>query len=184
MWQWEAKPSDSPLIKRVLQLHDRVLHQAGGQDSTNMKITDWYAGEKQGAGRAYKFFRPKAAVQSWGRVMWKPYILPKHRFTFWLLGHGKLMTKDRMSYEPCKTCALCQQADETCNHLFFQCPVNKNLWTKVKRWLGIWQEQTTAGRLFRVIRTAYRGNGCLVRARILAITYMIYLLWQARNRCQ
>lgn len=84
-----------------------------------MKLIEWYVSEKQGVGNAYEFSRPKGIAQPWAKTVWKPHLLPKHKFTFYLLAHNKLLTKDRMPYEACKTCALCQQVDKSCCHLFF-----------------------------------------------------------------
>lgn len=149
-----------------------------------MKFIEWYVAEKQGAAKAYSFFRPKGAAWDWAKVVWKPCLMPKHRLTLWLLAHGRLRTKDRIPYEANKTCPLCKHADETCAHTFFQCPISMALWTKVKIWLGIRQEVSTSVRLLRLFRRTYRGNGRLTKARYLGVSCMIFLLWQARNRCQ
>lgn len=142
-----------------------------------MTLTDLYVLERQGATKAYEFFRPRGTTQPWVKVVWKPCLLPKHRLTFWLLVHGRLRTNDQIPYESCKTCALCQHADESSDHFFFHCLVSIELWNKVWRWLGIRHNHSSFNRLLHTILRSYHGNGRLVKACFLAITCMIYLLW-------
>lgn len=43
---------------------------------------------------------------------------------------GRLHMKDWLPYEPCKTLPLCQEADETLNHIFFRCLISIVLCTR------------------------------------------------------
>lgn len=101
----------------------------------------------------------------------------------WLLAHGRLRTKDAISYEPNKICSLCKTGDESIDHLFFGFPVMKVLWKKVKAWLHMHQQMSPAKRMLHVFYRSFRGNGRLTKARYLAMSCMVFLIWQARNKC-
>lgn len=63
-----------------------------------------------------------------GRWPWKPLLcktslLPKHRFDLWLF--AQFLTRDRLGPIPDKSCVMCIVADESFNHLFFECHVSR-----------------------------------------------------------
>ncbi|XP_042386550.1 uncharacterized protein LOC121978244 [Zingiber officinale] len=180
-WQWRSKPSDSPLIKRLLFIRDELVQRTTSIGVANMKMIEWFAGENKGMALAYEFFRPRAAKVDWFLVLWKPYILPKHRFTSWLLAHGRLRTADTIPYEPNKLCALCHQQDESNTHLFFDCEIVKPLLDKVKTWMDITFDITDMASYLDTFRQHYKGKGRQMKARHLALSSMIYLVWNARN---
>ncbi|XP_042467517.1 uncharacterized protein LOC122050697 [Zingiber officinale] len=136
--------------------------------AANMKMIEWFAGENKGSALAYEFFRPKAAKVDWFSVIWKPYILPKHRFTSWLLAHGRLRMADTISYESNKLCTLCHQQGESNNHIFFDREIVKPLLDKVKTWMGITFDITNMTSFLDTFRQHYKGKGRQMKARHLA----------------
>lgn len=114
----------------------------------------------------------------------KLYLMPKHQFALWLLAQGRIQTKDRIPYEICKICPLCQDANETIDHTFFGCSVSKALWSRTRAWLGMRHEMGTSKRVLKIFHWKYRGSNTFTKARHLVMSCMIHLLWQVRNRCQ
>lgn len=90
---------------------------------------------------------------------------------------------DIIRYEPCKICPLCQGADETIDHMFFGCPISK-AWHNVQTCLAMWQEMTTSNRMLRVFHRHIIGNGKPAKACQLAMSCMVFLIWQTWNQCQ
>jgi hypothetical protein len=68
--------------------------------------------------------------------IWKSCCLPKHKFLFWVLLHGKLNTKELLAQKnfhiDSKLCVLCdEQVEETMIHLLFECDFSQTFWWKI-----------------------------------------------------
>jgi hypothetical protein len=58
------------------------------------------------------------------RHVWKAAVPPKVKFFFWMELHGRLWTADRRhrhGLQQNASCALCDQEDETTDHLLLSC---------------------------------------------------------------
>lgn len=97
---------------------------------------------------------------------------------------GKDSDKGLNSIWSLQNLSICQGADETLDHTFFGCPVSKALWGRTRAWLGIRQEMGTSKRMLKIFHGKYKGNSSLTKGHHLAMSCIIHLLWQARNRCQ
>ncbi|XP_058782553.1 uncharacterized protein LOC131657058 [Vicia villosa] len=65
---------------------------------------------------------------------------PRALITLWLLCHGKPATKDRMIRFGLITesiCSMCKEADESINHIFFECRVTNKIWKTTLGWMNI-----------------------------------------------
>lgn len=87
--------------------------------------------------RAYNFFLDKVGHWPWKPLLGKTSILPKHRFALMLFAHGKFPTRDRLGAIPDKSCVLCKVANESFRHLFFNCTFSKDVWSRIRQWLGM-----------------------------------------------
>ncbi|XP_074570567.1 uncharacterized protein LOC141827233 [Curcuma longa] len=183
-WAWESKASDSPLIKRLIEIRNKILRTSSDVGSANMRMMDWFVGEDNGVKNAYNFFMPRGTEVAWKAMVWRPEIMPKHRFALWMLAQGRLRTKDRMEYEPNKECVMCRQQTESNQHVFFECPVTCELWCKVKQWLEIQHDFKSFEELHQIFGRYYKGRTLRMKARHLGISSSIYYVWEARNRCR
>ncbi|XP_049406058.1 uncharacterized protein LOC125869643 [Solanum stenotomum] len=85
------------------------------------------------------------------RVPWKVTMFsntprPKAVFIMWVQLHAKMLTKDRLrkwGLEINPTCVLCNQEDETWDHLFAQCEFTMHVWAKMLLWMQRQNPQTT-----------------------------------------
>lgn len=78
------------------------------------------------------------------KVMWRKFFFgnlsrPRVVFTFWMTCHSRLPTKDRFQRFRTITDGLCVYCGlrESCNHLFFECDVTKNIWKQMLTWVGV-----------------------------------------------
>ena len=66
----------------------------------------------------------------WGKV-WDTFCIPKINVFFWLLTKYKLLTieylKKRGFHGPSR-CHLCQENDESAQHMFLECSFSKHVW--------------------------------------------------------
>lgn len=111
--------------------------------------------------------------------------LPRACFVSWLLCHGRLKTKDRMSvYLPSLdlVCVLCGETFETCRHLFFECSFSR----AVLR--DIWRRQELPCEVFsfafwnHCFCEARHTQNVLYGMRASAFSICVYGIWLARNK--
>jgi hypothetical protein len=72
--------------------------------------------------------------------VWRAVVPPKVKFFFWLALHGRLCTADRRKrhgLQPEAICALCDQADETTDHLLSSCPFTREVWARLLARVGL-----------------------------------------------
>ncbi|XP_042401204.1 uncharacterized protein LOC121991262 [Zingiber officinale] len=155
-----------------------------GFGEANRLMVEWFATRKTGTANAYDFFMTRGPEVAWASMVWRPKIMPKHRFFLWLLAHERLQTTDRLSYEENKICVLCHGQDESNDHVFFDCPVTRVLWNKVRSWLEINHDVNSVTELFHILGQHYKGASRKIKARYVEISSMIYVLWEIRNRCR
>jgi len=138
IWSLDAKKTDSPLWKSIFSLRDRLIDLCGGVAPVQQLLSSWDSGLHSFTASAYDFFRYKAEPVRWASVIWEQWSLPKHSFSLWLAMLGKLRTRDRLQFlSPDPVCSLCQNADESHAHLFFNCDWSSSLWSKARFWLKI-----------------------------------------------
>lgn len=76
------------------------------------------------ASSAYRAFFLGRVPLLGASLIWRAAVPPKVKFFFWLAIHGRLWTAERRKrhgLQPDATCALCDQEDETYNHLLLSC---------------------------------------------------------------
>jgi len=109
---------------------------------------------------------------------------PKWIFAMYLAINRRLYTRDRLKKWGITNdilCLLCKEANETHQHLFFNCIFSRRLWQKLLNWLLInkvsngWTEELTW-----VVEHALSKT---VQAEIYKMTLVstIYYIWQERN---
>lgn len=68
---------------------------------------------------------------SWSKGVWFTQSTPKFSFLVWVAIRNRLQTCDRMQVWNAginTLCVLCQENQETCRHLFFQCRYSAKIW--------------------------------------------------------
>ncbi|CAI8592698.1 unnamed protein product [Vicia faba] len=75
---------------------------------------------------------------------------PRANHVAWLIFHGKLGTKNRLSHFGLikeNFSSLCKTDDESIRHLFFECRITNNIWKYILKWQevnhvpGSWQDE-------------------------------------------
>jgi hypothetical protein len=68
------------------------------------------------------------------KELWRAAVPPKVKYFFWITLHGRLWTADRRKrhgLQVVASCAMCDQADETTDHLLCSCVLARELWTRL-----------------------------------------------------
>ncbi|GJX24645.1 reverse transcriptase zinc-binding domain-containing protein [Tanacetum coccineum] len=122
----------------------------------------------------------------WVNAVWFPYCIPKHAFNLWLVVKQRLKTQDKIaSWEVSdslmKVCSLCEQIQDSHDHLFFECTYSKQVWNHFKRLAGMCSLNECFNQiLVHIIPFSKRRSPKSVIAK-LVLAATTYYIWQERN---
>lgn len=97
-------------------------------------VWKWTADGVYTSSSAYRAFFFGSVALPGAKFVWRAATPPKVKFFFWLDLHGRLWTADRRKchgLQPLATCALCDQGDETTDHLLTSCPFTREVWARL-----------------------------------------------------
>ncbi|XP_074266226.1 uncharacterized protein LOC141588696 [Silene latifolia] len=109
----------------------------------------------------------------WYDDIWDVWGVPKHTLIGWLIKHEALNTRMKLKQIGiCSTdqCVLCENGQETHEHLFDQCAYSRRVLQYVSHWL-----QDTGTQRSSTVQT---------RIRRVAMLASWYLIWLERNQCR
>jgi hypothetical protein len=105
-------------------------------------IWKWTSCGTYTASSAYRAFFFGRRDLAGAKHVWRAAVPPKLKLFFWLALHGRLWTSERRKrhgLQPEAACALCDQADETTDHLLTSCPVTREVWSWLLNHVGLQQ---------------------------------------------
>ncbi|KAG7538962.1 Reverse transcriptase zinc-binding domain [Arabidopsis suecica] len=144
-------------------------------------------------GFPYKSFSSKAVWNAirisnpkrfWAPLLWHKAAIPRHAISSWLFMLNRNPTLDRLSswgFDVELDCLLCGMAQESRNHLFFDCVFSAEVWRLITQRLGfssppiLWDHvlfwlSTISGSKYKKLALLQGWQGA------------IYELWRERNR--
>ena len=112
---------------------------------------------------------------------------PKVKFFFWLGLHGCLWTSERRArhgLQQSPTCVLCDQLDETHDHLLAACVYTREVWLRILSTFALGHLTPTADDtlLDWWLRTRARFHDDLQKAFDTLVLLVSWMLWKERNR--
>lgn len=78
--------------------------------------------------------RSSQSEYAWSKGTWFTHSTPKYSFFIWVASKNRLQTMDRIKVwnnAVDDVCVLCQEAQETCQHLFFRCRYSRKIWREL-----------------------------------------------------
>ncbi|XP_028063905.1 uncharacterized protein LOC114267115 [Camellia sinensis] len=121
---------------------------------------------------------------NWSKLIWGPHNIPKVSFVVWMAILGRLNTGDMLKIfgvTQSAECAFCQHPCEDHNHLFFECPFSKRVWSCIKGTINVDWPSIHWNDLIQLIDKSVRGKSLGNIITKLAFTCTVYQLWIARN---
>jgi len=127
-------------------------------------------------------FRP------WERI-WKSWAPGKCKFFMWLAAHNRCWTADRLARKGLphpECCPLCDQADETIDHLLVSCVFTRQIWFKLLRSVGLQilapqPDETSFDDWWE--KASERVSGQVRNGLNSIIILGAWSVWNHRNRC-
>ena len=140
LWQISSSQCSSWNWRKLLQLRSlayRFVEMKNG-------IEVWkFPGSRYSTAQIWKEIRPRKEKVDWHRLVWTPMAIPKHIIIDWMAILNRLPTMDRLKgwgIELNGTCRLCQQEQESRDHLFFDCFFSQHIWRNISQLCGLWRE--------------------------------------------
>jgi len=74
----------------------------------------------------------------WARIAWSSLNIPRHSFMTWVLLRNRIPVRARLArFTNIKTqCQICQEEEETQEHLFYNCKWLKEVWEAIGQWIS------------------------------------------------
>ncbi|XP_074289358.1 uncharacterized protein LOC141614513 [Silene latifolia] len=132
----------------------------------------------------YDWISTPGNTVNWWKLCWNSLNVPKSSFIYWAVMLGRLLTRDRLAKMGDPTsmeCYLCQGADESHGHLFFECEFSRKCSDLVQQKLTIRLNPRA------LVEWNKRGRRLsILRRRMVCACYVmvVYLIWQARNKAR
>lgn len=85
-------------------------------------------------GEVYKHLRGSGVVEPWTKAIWTSRAIPRQSFHGWLVALNRLPTRDRLIGWGLQThalCLLCNNCDESRDHLYWECSFSFDLWSTI-----------------------------------------------------
>ncbi|XP_071726052.1 uncharacterized protein [Rutidosis leptorrhynchoides] len=123
-------------------------------------------------------------VVKWHHIVWFPQATPKHAFLLWVAVQKRLVTQDKLMkwYPPLSfKCVLCDQCNDSHEHLFFGCEYAKKVWDSLKHRLLFKGLPGDLNMMVNILSdypyTKHIWN-VIIRVVLVAV---VYYVWQERN---
>jgi hypothetical protein len=136
-YRWTRDISGAPtaaVLAEYIRLWDAVELVQLSPRTPDRFVWKWSATGNYTASSAYRAFFIGMASLPGAQLIWKAIVPPKVKFFFWLALHGRLWTAERRRRHGLQqdgTCVLCDQSEETTNHLLCSCTVTRELWVRL-----------------------------------------------------
>ena len=119
---------------------------------------------------------------AWHSLVWFPGRFPRAAFFLWLAVKEKLGTQDRLYLPaPGVLCLLCGTCLETHDHLFFECPATKQIWTRVLHKGNVMAPSLPWKEMVSWMTKWWNGNTFSTITKKLCIAITVYQIWKERN---
>ncbi|XP_062115077.1 uncharacterized protein LOC133829254 [Humulus lupulus] len=174
-WSYHLKPDVSWYWRKLCYLRE---------DCSESKVLNSVMHGKLNLKSLYLNWLQRAPV-AFAKAVWSRITVPKHRFILWQSVLGHLLTKDNLI--KCQISVnsslylVCERAEESHHHLFFDCSFSHQVWELTKYWLGsaIWSKTFVQWKLW----LEGKPKNLVHHIAIASLAAAVYGIWCNRNAC-
>ncbi|VFQ88308.1 unnamed protein product [Cuscuta campestris] len=183
VWTWIPKKGDSHLFKKLAKVRDKLVHNIGdAYDNVEETISNLWEEDEGNTAKLYDILRVHGVKQPWMKTIWQSYIPPRYSVTAWMALRKRLPTKVNLSFvDMDRKCSLCNEGEETIDHLFFECTISKAIWKNIRDWLHISPALSTIERSMKWVCRRHGQHGDVGKLWKLATLSTIHHIWKLRN---
>lgn len=121
----------------------------------------------------------------WHNLVWGKSFVPRLAVILWLLCQKRLNSKDRLKRWGIKiedgTCVLCQEEEESMDHLFFSCKFTGAVWRKIQQLCLVYRGGYKRSDELQWLSHHWKGSSFTKQTKRLALAVTMYKIWQSRN---
>ncbi|KAG7599502.1 Reverse transcriptase zinc-binding domain [Arabidopsis suecica] len=169
------------MIKNVLPNVDNLL-DCPHDDTYLWKIGLHAPSNRFSTADTWNSLHPITTSVTWHKAVWFKNHIPKHAFISWVVAWNRLHTRDRLrnwGLSIPSVCVLCNQLDESRNHLFFECEFSSEIWRSFTSRAGLNSPAHFNDCLLWLISPSRDKNVSLIIRLIYQAS--VYFIWRERN---
>jgi len=132
--------------------------------------------------KTWQALNPLGPSVSWHNSIWFKDRIPKHAFICWVVAWNRLHTRDKLrrwGFSILPTCLLCNQHDESREHLFFECTFSHAVWFYFTSRLNF-SPPVQFMDCLQWVKSATRDPNLTLIIKLI-FQASIYFLWKERN---
>ncbi|VVA92076.1 unnamed protein product [Arabis nemorensis] len=183
---WLIRPARSPIAE------DLQVYLTTSPLPADVAVTDHYswhivnrATSDFSTASTWEALRTHYPIQPWTKHIWFSGAVPKHAFTMWTATLDRLPTRSRMARwcsNNMSSCCLCNDAEETRDHLLLRCDTSRRIWNMAMRRLRTYNRRinTWSGLLSWLSESTNAQTSPQLLRRLVAQS-IVYHIWQERN---
>lgn len=177
---WRLPPARSEaLVSFHIELS--IIQLSEASDSYLWWIDDQLK-DNHSTGKICLALREKLPTVPWHNIVWFSGGIPKHKFLTWLFVLNRCPTRDRLrkwGLQVDPKCLLCASADESRDHLLFNCSFSWIIWNIISRRCSFTPHRSWSATLQSL--TSFNGSRVSKKLLLIAWQATIYTLWTERN---
>jgi hypothetical protein len=137
---------------------------------------------------AYKMQFEGHIISTMPDMVWRPWAPPKCKLFAWLIIQNRVWTADRLQkrgWPSCVLCKLCNQVQESADHLLYKCRFTTRIWIELKEWLDLHDVDPRAWHNRRTVKEWWtksilqRGHSRKAMASLAML--VSWEIWKERN---
>ncbi|XP_070013606.1 uncharacterized protein LOC142176111 [Nicotiana tabacum] len=130
----EHMPIPKNAVRKILESRKLIGDVQSIQGNLLNRLDQLQNGNSFSIRKLYRLQFPQLPKVPWKGIVLQPRLHPRFKFILWLALQRRLATVDRLlkfGVQIDQQCALCKLASEIFDHLFFECYVTKEVWSRL-----------------------------------------------------
>lgn len=142
----EVKPKQASWVVQKIFNAGKYIEEAG------LTVEEIMSRDMFSIRKMYNNMRGDYPRVHWRRLICNNQSSPRWSFILYMTVQNRLYTRDKLIKQGMQSspiCILCEQEQETTQHLFFECNIAARIWQKLLTWQGVsrvvmgWSEEVT-----------------------------------------